>query len=77
MTNKHQACQYLWAKKYMHATWMDWSYIIFLDDSNFNLFGSDGQHYYWKRNRERLLDQHVQLIVKFGGGNIMIWRCMS
>jgi hypothetical protein len=24
-----------------------------------------------------LLDQHVQPIVKFGGGSIMVWRCMN
>ena len=35
-----------------------------------------GRQYCWKK-RERLLDHHVQAIVKFGGGNIMIWGCMT
>jgi hypothetical protein len=27
----------LWAKKCRYGTWMDWSYVIFLDESRFNL----------------------------------------
>jgi hypothetical protein len=77
LTKKHQTRQYLWAKKYRHATWVDWSYVIFFDESKFNLFASDGRQYCWRRNGERLLDQHVQPTVKFGGGSIMVWRCMS
>ena len=42
LTKKHKARRYSWAKKCKHATWLDWSYVVFLDESKFNLFGSNG-----------------------------------
>ena len=77
LTKKHRSRRYLWAKRCRNATWIDWSYVIFSDESKFNLFGSDGQQYCWRRSGERLLDQHVQSTVKYGGGNIMVWGCMT
>jgi hypothetical protein len=50
---------------------------FFSDGSKFNLFGSNGQQYCWRKSGERLLDQHVQPTIKFGGGSIMVWRCMN
>jgi hypothetical protein len=46
---------------------VDWSYVISLKKSKFNLFGSNEQQYCWKSSREHLLNQHVQLIVKYVG----------
>jgi hypothetical protein len=77
LTKKHKVRRYLWAKKCTHATWVDWSYVIFSDESKFNLFGLDGRQYCLRRSGEHLLDQHVQPTVKFGGGSIMVWGCMS
>jgi hypothetical protein len=77
LTKKHKAHQYFWAKKWKHATWMDWSYVIFSDESKFNLFGLDGHQYYWRRSGEHLLDQHVQPTINFEGRSIMVWECMS
>ena len=77
LTKKHKARQYSWAKKCRHATWLDWSYVIFSDKSKFNLFGSDGRQYCWRRSGERLLDRHIQPTIKFWRGSIMVWRCMT
>jgi transposase len=51
--------------------------IIFSDESKFNVFGSDGRQYCWRREGEALRDQHVQPTIKHGGGNIMIWSCIT
>ena len=67
LTKKHKARRYSWAKKCRHATWLDWSYVVFSDESKFNLFGLDGRQYCWRRSGERLLDRHVQPTIKFGG----------
>lgn len=77
LSKKHKARRYAWAKKCRHASWMDWSYVVFSDESKFNLFGSDGRQYCWRKRGEHLLDQHVQPTIKFGGGNIMVWGCMT
>jgi hypothetical protein len=48
-------------------------------ESKFNLFGSNGRQYCWKRNGERRFDQHVQPTAKFGGEgvSILVWECMN
>lgn len=77
LTKKHRARRFQWAKKCNRFTWEDWSFVIFSDESKFNLFGSDGRQYCWRKSGESLLEQHVQCTVKHGGGSIMVWGCMS
>lgn len=77
LTKKHRARRLQWAKKCKHADWEFWAHVIFSDESKFNLFGSDGRQYCWRKSGDRLLDQHVQSTVKHGGGNIMVWGCMT
>ena len=42
-----------------------------------DLFGSDGRKWVWKPQGEGLSARTVQGTLKFGGGNIMMWGCMS
>lgn len=60
-------------------TWdMDkWSNVIWSDETKINLHGSDGRQYVWKRPGEKLSDRLIQPTVKYGGGSIMIWGCMT
>jgi transposase len=66
-----------WAKK--HAAWTveQWRKAIWSDKTKLNLFGSDGLKWCWKsRGRPlegRILDQRI----KYGGGGIMLWGCMT
>ena len=55
----------------------DWHKIIWSDESKFNLFGSDGRIYVRRRVGEEYLPQCVQQMVKFGGGSVMVWGCIS
>ena len=38
---------------------------------------SDGCKWVWKKAGERLSDRVVQETVKFGGGSVMMWGCMT
>ena len=38
----------------------------FFYESKFNLFGSDGRQYCWRKNSEHLFDQHMQSTFKHG-----------
>ena len=40
-------------------------------------FESHGKEYYWRKPGEPLGDEHVKPTVKFGGGSIMVWGCMT
>jgi DDE superfamily endonuclease len=41
------------------------------------LFGSDGRKYCWRKAGQALMDVHVTPTVKYGGGSIMVWGCMT
>ena len=64
---------------YAHKYWTseDWKLVIWSDETKINHLGSDGRKWAWKKSGERLSDRLVQGTVKFGGGSVMIWGCMS
>ena len=51
--------------------------MIFADESKFNVFGSDGQQYVWRKKPEELAKKNLLPTVKHGGGKMMIWGCMA
>lgn len=53
------------------------SAVLFIDESKFNMFQSDGQVYVRRRQGEALLDKCVVPTVKFHDGGIMVWGAMS
>ena len=51
--------------------------MVWSDESKFNLFGSDGRVYIRRREGEDYLPECVQSTVKFGGGSVMVWGCIT
>ncbi|KAG1039008.1 hypothetical protein G6F43_012598 [Rhizopus delemar] len=47
------------------------------NETKINCFASDGKAYAWKLPPEELNSRHVQQTVKHGGGNIMVWSCIT
>lgn len=66
-----------WARSHRNWTVEDWKKVIFSDESKFNIFGSDGRTWCWKKVGQRLAPHAVKPTVKHGGGSIMIWGCMT
>ena len=64
---------------YAHRDWTieDWKKIIWSDETKINHLGSDGHKWVWKKAGEGLSDRLVEGTVKFGGGSLMIWGCMT
>jgi len=64
---------------YAHKDWTleDWKLVIWSDETKINCLGSDGHKWVWKKSGERLSDRLVQGTVKFDGGSVMIWGCMT
>ena len=65
------------AYKYQHWTEADWARVIWSDETKINRLASDGRQWVWKRAGAPLTAQHVTPTVKFGGGCVMIWGCMT
>ena len=51
-----------------------WNHVLWSDDMKINLFGSDGFKHVWQRPG---VDYKDKCIIMYGGGNVMIWGCMS
>jgi len=77
LTDRHKRARYQWAKKYSTWTVEEWKDVIWSDESKFNVVNSDGKEYHWTNNPSKITDQSVRPTVKFGGGSVMIWGCMT
>jgi transposase len=64
---------------YAHKDWTveDWKRVVWSDETKLNRFGSDGKSYAWVGDGEAYSDKAVTGTVKFGGGSLMMWGCMT
>ena len=53
------------------------NHVLWSGEMKINLFGSDGFKHVWRRPGEEYKEKCVMLTVKHGGGNAMVWGCMS
>ncbi len=54
-----------------------WNHVLWSDETNINLFGSDGVKHVWQQPGEEYKDKCVLPTVKYGGGSVIVWGCMS
>lgn len=75
---KHRRQRMDFAIRYQHWTKEDWKCIIWSDETKINRLGPDGRKWVWKKPGERALtDRFVQGTMKYGGGSLMMWGCMT
>jgi transposase len=62
-----------------HQSWTvdDWKRVIWSDETKINRMGSDGRKWVWKKPSNTLISREIQPTMKFGGGNLMFWGCMT
>lgn len=77
LLKRHQRARLEFAKRHQHWTTDDWRRVVWSDETKINRFGSDGRKWHWKTARRGISANSVQPTVKFGGGSIMIWVCMT
>ena len=63
----------------VHKDWTieDWKKIIWSNETKINCLWSDGCKWAWKRAGEGLSNRLVDETLKFGGGSLMMWGCMT
>ncbi len=54
-----------------------WNHVLWSDETKINLFDSDGVKCVWRQPGEEYKDKCVLPTVKYGGGSVMVWGCMS
>ena len=77
LTKRHIRARLEFAQRYSSWTVEDWHRVIFSDETKINRFGSDGREWVWSSQNEDLTDRTVRGTVKFGGGSIMMWGCIT
>lgn len=65
------------AKSHVNLSDEFWTTVIFSDESKFNIFGSDGRQYVWRKPNTELEKQNLTPTVKHGGGSVLVWGCMA
>ena len=78
LSKKHMKNRLDFAISHQHWTLDDWKKVIWSDETKINRFQSDGRQWIWKGPQETgLIEREVQGSVKFGGGSLMMWGCMT
>lgn len=77
LNQKHIKDRLEFARRHQHWTVGDWKHVIFSDETKVNRFCSDGRSWCWIRNEQSCDSRQVQQTVKFGGGSVMVWGCMT
>jgi transposase len=72
----HKKQRMKFAHRYKDWTVDDWSRVVWLDETKINRFGSDGRCWSYKR-KDQARETNAVETVKYGGGRVMVWGCMT
>jgi hypothetical protein len=77
LSKKNRKTRLAFAKRHKDWTVEDWKRVIWSDETKINRFGSDGRSWCWLSKKGGLDPRQIKETVKFGGGSLMIWGCMT
>lgn len=77
LTERHKGKRLDFAEEFKDFTIDDWKRVIWSDESKFCLINSNNVEYCWIKKGDDLKDEHVQGTLKFGGGSVMVWGCIT
>jgi transposase/predicted transcriptional regulator len=77
LTKKHKEKRLDFAKKFCEYSFFDWNKIIWSDECMFALINTNRKEFYWKSKRDPLNEAHIKKTLKFGGGSITAWGCIT
>ena len=74
---KHHKAHLNYAHTHKDWTVEDWKRVIWSNETKINCLGPKRCKWVWKRPGEGLSDRLVEGTVKFRGGSVMIWGCIT
>ncbi|KAG8729299.1 hypothetical protein FRC10_004081, partial [Ceratobasidium sp. 414] len=77
LSEKVRKARHTWAKGHRFWEAVEWSRVIFSDESRFNLFSADGPRYAWRYKGQGLDPRYTNKKVAHGGGSVMVWGCIT
>lgn len=73
--NQHKRLNF--ALTYKDKDFNFWKKVLFVDESKFNIFRSDGKCKVWRKANKELEKENIITTVKHGGGGVMVWGSMA
>ena len=73
LTAHHRAARLKWAQRHFRSGRQQWAWVLFSDESRFNLSHPDGRIRVFRRKGERFADNCLIERDRFGGGSVMVW----
>jgi hypothetical protein len=70
---KNKPLRLTWAKKHQHFTVDQWRQLVFSEKTRVNLWGSDGNSYYWSNGGDILQLCQTEPHVEGDGGSVFFW----
>ncbi|GBO01040.1 Transposable element Tcb1 transposase [Araneus ventricosus] len=74
LSKAHQRARLKFAKLYIKKPPEFWNSVLFVDESKYNVFGSDGKQMVWRKPNSELEMKNLTPSVKYSQ---MVWGCMS
>ena len=69
--------RYKWCKEKLHWSVEDWSKVIFIDESNFEVVNHKSRFIFKRLASEKCKERFCVPRVQGSGGSISIWGCIS
>ncbi|KAK3569719.1 hypothetical protein QTP86_003566 [Hemibagrus guttatus] len=73
----HVRARLKFAREHLDDPEEDWENVIWSDETKIELFGKNSTCRVWRRKNAELHPKNTIPTVKHGGGNIMLWGCLS
>lgn len=74
---RHMKQRMEFALRHQYWTEEDWNQVIWSDETKMPRLGYDGCKWVWRKPGTALSGHDVKGTVKFGGGSLMMWGCMT
>ena len=77
LSARHHKAHLNFAYAYKDWNIEDWKKVVWFDETKINCLVSDGHKWMRKKAGEGLNNRLVEGILKFKGGSLMMWECMT
>uniref|UniRef100_A0A8C5DP94 Transposase n=1 Tax=Gouania willdenowi TaxID=441366 RepID=A0A8C5DP94_GOUWI len=77
LCTRHKRGRLRYAKAHLDKPASFWNKVLWTDETKIELFGHNQGRYAWRKKNTAFQEKHLLPTVKFGGGSIMLWGCVS
>ncbi|GFY02144.1 transposable element Tcb1 transposase [Trichonephila clavipes] len=77
MSKPNRQARVAFAKMYVRQPTESWENVIFVDESRYNIFGSDGKETVWFKSNTAIHVNNLRPTVKFGATDLIAWGFMA